>query len=927
MIQIDQQAFKDEHGRTVMLRGVNLGGSSKMPAKPNGASHIKERFYEYKAVSFVGRPFPAPEADEHFERLRHWGFNCLRFVITWEAIEHAGPGQYDLIYLDYLKKMVAKAGEYGFYVFIDPHQDVWSRWTGGDGAPAWTLEAAGFDLTKLHAAGAAFVHQEHGDTFPTMRWVTNYNKLATATMFTLFFGGNDFAPNTTVDGVPIQEFLQSHYINAIKKVAEQVKDMPHVMGYDSLNEPSAGWIGKADLHDNSALFNGGQSPTPFQSMLLGAGIPQEVPFTELGPTGLRTLYTEIANPNGVQVWREGHVGVWLENDVWMLNAEGEPYLRRLKHFSEVNGRPVNFSNDYFRPFIERFAREIRTVHPEAIIFIEEALGTEMPPIELENVVNAGHWYDVITLFMRRYISFVGVDVQKMGPVFGQTAVENSFAAQLAHIKQTGHDKLNAPTLLGEFGIAYDLDDRVGFTTGDFSTHILAMDRTWRALEGNLLSGTLWNYTADNNNEHGDQWNGEDLSIFSRDQIHPLDDPHDLDAGGRAKSAFIRPYPRATAGQPLKLAFDIETRHFEFSFKHDPAVTAPTEIFVPSYHYHVGLAVEVSDGRCEYDEATQILTYYHTDHQDTHTIRLFREHGPAEVLTGRITLSDGESLPLEHRYLKANGLTFHVVMAGPADGEPVLLLHGFPEFWYGWKYQIPYLVRQGYRVIAPDQRGYNLSDKPPHVKDYHPDLLAADVVALLDVLGYDQVKIVGHDWGALAAWWAAAQYPERFEKVVVLNVPHPTIGAEHLQSNLRQMLRSWYIGAFQIPLLPERMMRLADWRSLKNKIHDYLGLPDTFTAEDLAQYERAWNRPHAMRSMVNWYRAIMRYRPELENPVIRPPLLMIWGAKDKALGREMVRPSIERYTAEGELVFIEEGTHWIQHDEPERVNGYIGRFFA
>ncbi|MCB0034991.1 MAG: cellulase family glycosylhydrolase, partial [Anaerolineales bacterium] len=424
---------------------------------------------------------PAPEADEHFERLRHWGFNCLRFLVTWEAIEHAGPGLYDLVYLDYLQKMVAKAGEYGFHVFIDPHQDVWSRWTGGDGAPAWTLEAAGFDITKLHKTGAAFLHQEHGDPFPTMRWVSNYNKLGAATMFSLFFAGNDLAPQTKVDGVPIQEYLQSHYFNAIKKVAELVKEMPHVMGYDSLNEPHPGWIGREDLTVSGALAPSGQDPTPFQSMLLGAGLAQEVPVVELGVTGVKTLYTAIVNHEQERVWRDGYAGVWRENQVWDLDGEGEPRLLRPRHFAEVNGRAIDFVDDYYRPFVERFAREIRSVHPSAIVFTEEPLTCELPDVQaLPNVVNAGHWYDAMTLFMRRYVAQVAIDSKARRPIFGKGAIDKSFAKQLGEIKQHGREKCGGPSLLGEFGIAYDLDDKIGFSEDNFASHIAAMDRTWRA---------------------------------------------------------------------------------------------------------------------------------------------------------------------------------------------------------------------------------------------------------------------------------------------------------------------------------------------------------------------------------------------------------------------------------------------------------------
>ena len=127
--------FRDAYGRCVLLRGVNLGGSSKLPAVPDGATHLPESLDPTRTISFIGRPFPLEQADEHFGRLRAWGFNVLRLLTTWEAIEHAGPGRYDTAYLDWFAELVRLAGEYGFFVFIDPHQDVWGRWSGGDGAP------------------------------------------------------------------------------------------------------------------------------------------------------------------------------------------------------------------------------------------------------------------------------------------------------------------------------------------------------------------------------------------------------------------------------------------------------------------------------------------------------------------------------------------------------------------------------------------------------------------------------------------------------------------------------------------------------------------------------------------------------------------------------------------------------------------------
>ena len=245
--------FIDDQGRQVMLRGVNLSGSSKVPFTPNGATYIRDGFFDHRNVSFVGRPFPLAQADEHLDRLREWGFNFLRLLVTWEAIEHAGPGIYDEDYLDYIFAVVKKAAEYGFNLYIDPHQDVWSRFSGGDGAPGWTLEAVGFDLTRFVETGAAIVHATHGDPFPRMIWSSNAGKLACATMFSLFFGGTDFAPHTTVEGEPVQEYLQRHYIQAFQQLALRLKDQPNVLGYDTLNEPSSGYIGWQDLNTPGGL--------------------------------------------------------------------------------------------------------------------------------------------------------------------------------------------------------------------------------------------------------------------------------------------------------------------------------------------------------------------------------------------------------------------------------------------------------------------------------------------------------------------------------------------------------------------------------------------------------------------------------------------------------------------------------------------------
>ncbi|MDY6875987.1 MAG: cellulase family glycosylhydrolase [Chloroflexota bacterium] len=622
-MRIDGMWFKDEHGRTLILRGVNLGGSTKVPLRPNGATHVLEGFYDHRNVSFVGRPFPLEEADEHFSRLRAWGFTFLRFLITWEAVEHAGPGIYDEEYLDYLYQVVRKAGEYGIDLFIDPHQDVWGRLSGGDGAPGWTFEVVGMDATHFSKAGAAIVHCIHGESFPRMIWPTNYTKLAAATMFTLFFGGNDFAPRTIVDGEPVQKLLQRHYINAIKQVALRLKGLSNVVGYDTLNEPSPGLIGWTDLNSSGGMLRLGESPTPFQAMLLGAGFPQEVEVWSMRLTGPKLRGRRLANPDGVRVWREGYDCIWKENGVWGLDVNGAPCLLRPHHFVQVGNRSVDFANDYLRPFANRYARAIRSVDPDAIIFVEGAPGESPPdwrPEDVPKVVHGAHWYDGVTLFTKNFVPFLGVDFHTHRLIFGRRRVQRSFVEQLAHIKNWADERMGTiPTLIGEFGIPFDMRDKRAYRTSDFSLQTKAMDASFRAMEANLLNCTLWNYTADNDNRWGDQWNDEDLSIFSRDQQA---DPGDVNSGGRALEAVVRPYARKVAGEPLRMHFDLSSRTFEFEFRHDPSVRAATEVFVPNYQYPEGYAVGLSDGTYKIDRESQTLTVQHTPDRETHTIRVW-----------------------------------------------------------------------------------------------------------------------------------------------------------------------------------------------------------------------------------------------------------------------------------------------------------------
>lgn len=282
--------------------------------------------------------------------------------------------------------------------------------------------------------------------------------------------------------------------------------------------------------------------------------------------------------------------------------------------------------------------------------------------------------------------------------------------------------------------------------------------------------------------------------------------------------------------------------------------------------------------------------------------------------------------MEHQIVETNGIRVHVVQVGPVDGPLIILLHGFPEFWYGWKRQIDDLAQAGYRVWVPDQRGYNLSDKPSGAKSYTIDTLASDVIGLIAAAGKQKAVIVGHDWGAAVAWWTAATHPESVERLIVLNVPHPAVMKYFASHDFGQMRRSWYIGFFQIPLLPELVSRLGNW-SMLTKTLTGTSRRGTFTDADLDQYRAAWSQPGAFTAMINWYRAAIQHPPKRSTQIrIAVPTLLIWGVRDRFLKREMAQPSID-LCDNGRVIFFEKASHWVQHEESKEVNQLLIRFLA
>ena len=269
---------------------------------------------------------------------------------------------------------------------------------------------------------------------------------------------------------------------------------------------------------------------------------------------------------------------------------------------------------------------------------------------------------------------------------------------------------------------------------------------------------------------------------------------------------------------------------------------------------------------------------------------------------------------QHHTVHTNGVRLHYVEAG--SGPLVLLLHGFPEFWYGWRQQIPALAAAGFRVVAPDMRGYNQSSKPSGIANYRMERLVEDVVGLTHHLGEERAHVVGHDWGGMVAWYTAMLHPEIVSRLAILNAPHPVAYSREL-FRTTQAFRSLYVLFFQLPWLPERVIRARNYALLRR------ALP--FPREELDRYVEAVRQPGALPAMLHYYRALLRYpRPRVRR--ILAPTLLIWGERDPALVPQLAA-GLERGVPNLRVERIPEATHWVQHEVPDRVNELLAGFLA
>ncbi|TPX35882.1 hypothetical protein SmJEL517_g01818 [Synchytrium microbalum] len=626
-IRTDTSTFRDQFGRNLLLRGVNLECKTPSSISQDGKP------------SYVGRPIPVNEADQHFSRLRTWGFTILRWSVAWEALEHAGPGVYDEEYILYLIDMIRKANEYGMKVFIDPHQDCFSRFSGGSGAPEWTFRAAQLNVENFNEVGAALIHKK-GEHVNRGLWSTNYTKLASCTMWTLFFAGDIFAPTLKYNNQPIQSFLQSHFIKCFQNLARRLvlAGVTNVIGYEVMNEPHMGYIGMQDIRkqfDSRVNLIVGACPVPLKAFALADGHSQLVDiYVRSWPVPGRKSHKRAMNEAEKSAWLTPFGCIWKQHGVWEWNEKLKcPVALNPHYFSQhpKTGAKINFDKDLYHPFLNSYMTAIREVHPGAIIFVEPIPLHHPPTIEQserKDIVYAPHWYDLNVMFYKSF-KYITVDVQGLSSgkrnifqsiYLGMEGAFKNYSRQLKNVVEGGKPYVgNIPVLIGETGLPQDINGGEAFRSGEYKHQINALDCILRGLDSNLVSYTLWNYHATNNHSDGDDWNGENFSIFTlephassipifptpSDKVgHPSHAEH---KGGRALDAVIRPYASRIPGTPIMMSFNRHSKGFYLEIK--PGVVegaSVTDIFIPSFQFYDGIRVEVSSGTWEYREDLQTL---------------------------------------------------------------------------------------------------------------------------------------------------------------------------------------------------------------------------------------------------------------------------------------------------------------------------------
>lgn len=280
--------------------------------------------------------------------------------------------------------------------------------------------------------------------------------------------------------------------------------------------------------------------------------------------------------------------------------------------------------------------------------------------------------------------------------------------------------------------------------------------------------------------------------------------------------------------------------------------------------------------------------------------------------------------IDFKYIKTNGIELHVAISRPEDGDLVILLHGFPEFWFSWRKQIGALAAEGYRVVVPDQRGYNKSWKPRGRRAFEINQLQKDVIGLIGHFGREAAAIIGHDWGGAVAWHLAGTHPHMVRCMVIINMPHPSIFPKVMLKRPLQWLRSSYILFYQLPKVPEKILSSSNFRMMEKALQ-YTSRRGTFTQDELTAYKSSWGEPKALESMLNWYRAVpASWKEIVKNMRINVPSKIIWGTGDQFLSKQLAEESLKFIDSES-IIWVEDATHWVHQEQPEFVNARLIQF--
>ncbi|CUS21914.1 LAQU0S04e03708g1_1 [Lachancea quebecensis] len=612
--------FTDSEGKQIQLRGVNLDPTVKYPSVPHSTSHspLSQPFFDDASkASFVNHPVHLDEVEQHIRNLKELGYNAIRYPFTWESLEHEGPGIYDNEYIDYTIKVLKKIYEVGgIYVYLDPHQDVWSRFSGGSGAPLWTLYCAGlkpqnFEVTEAAILQNAYIDpdsKEEKKPYPKMLWPTNYYRLAAQTMLTLFFGGKKFTPKCIINGQNIQDYLQGKFIDAVmtlySRIIEKAPEIVAgncVIGLETMNEPSTGYFTDLDLSQipKDRKLRKGTTPTAFQSFQLGEGMAVTVDVYDISIIGPRKTGTTRVDPKGQSAWLskserdkidelynwersdkwKAGMCIWRLHEVWNMDPKDQAVLRKPNYFAidPSSGATIDmhyFINNMFLDFYQRYRERFREIDRESFLFLQPP--TLQPPPELkhttlidEKTIYACHFYDGMSLMFKSWNRIYNVDTlgilrgRYKNPifslVFGETNIRKCLRKQLAEMKQEGKDLLGqqVPVFFTEIGMPFDMDDKKAYKNGDFSSQVAAMDALGYALEGSNLSFSLWCYCTENSHKWGDSWNNEDFSIWSKDDMSITQTKTSLDTKLQNDSGFAPSFSTIPHGHISEISLEGE----------------------------------------------------------------------------------------------------------------------------------------------------------------------------------------------------------------------------------------------------------------------------------------------------------------------------------------------------------------------------------